>query len=1505
MSLLPGGRTDKTGNEYEKHYLAILLLRLVNGELTSITVEPVGPNKDSVEYTAVDQAGNRYHYQCKLSNGTHNKWRTCDLKQYNVFNRAREIIETDPKNIYVFVSPLSYGELDQLCDRARTSASVEDLKNQLTNKEIRRAWEDCAKQLRLDISNDTDAQYLMSILSKWEFVTVPFSMESKRDLSSRVNCLFSGDSKAARELLENYANSNQRFVVPITADEIIHAMSERGHKFRKHLYGENNITKINSLNEIFLNSFHPINGKIIHRSETDKVLAEITNGNSVILHGKAGYGKSGCVYEIINKLMENGTLFLALNLAQEPPSTTSDKYGNELGLAQSPVYCLYNIAAGKPCVLILDQLDALRWTSRHSGSALEVCKQLISEANNLNKDFGGHISLVFITRTFDLETDASLRNLFPNDENKHFRWSKEEISHFSAGDVINVIDENYNTLSHKLQNLLLTPSSLYIWTTLTDSSAARNITTPFELMEKWWEQILENCESTGISKSAVTSLRDTIVDKLEKRPDSKLPRQFFIDSQKELQAMISNGLLVENNNAVSFSHQSFLDHFAVSNMVTKIYDGASILEVTDNRDKQTPYMRYRLLRVLQILSDDEDTLLGVCDDILRSEEVRYYFKCAVFEVMGQCEKPGDALLEYAYGYFENPDWHSYVYNTVYLGHPAFVQNLNDHGRYDWSANDGLELLRSINTKAQDFVYGKISPFCFQTEEKDKELYLVLSHSCANDSPEILEFRLKLLHMYPELWPWTWNTWDFSSGSANLIPMLRQLIEDIDQVKSELYIRESDRIGEFISQFYHEIISEILPVICEKTMLLNFRWPNYAYGENYSRWKKSGYVNSTARDIVEMAKAALCEFAAKEPPEFMAFAKEFDGRNSVVYYEILAETVYSLGTAYSDFAVSWLCDDPQNHFLIYTDNAEDYLSLAKKMIKKFSPYCSKDNFSRLENLILNWSDPAGEMIAIYNQRREVNQTKRYKPVYYAFWGHFQKTLLPFLDETRTSQETKQLIKVLERNEWVETSFYNCGVRSGPDLPVVSPVSGKADRICDKTWLNIISTPESRMNTNKPWRIKNGNYVEANHEFFSRSFSEQARHDPERFAKLSLRFPNECNSDYIKAVIRALYDNDADTKAAFRLTCDVVSRFMSDSDHNVTLEILQLIEKRAEENWPENILDFVCDVAMNSPHPSPDFSVLVDKKAVPYSLTTNALNCVRVFALQTISQLLWKHSDLADRFKSVIEHATQDPYEAVRFFSLTGAYPYYNFDRDFCIGILKKLIQNEPCIFGHHDIWETICRNYRNNSEFYVEHLKKACCSGIDELDEKAADYLCAIAIYYDFNIAEQLYQLPLNTNQIERVCLQAASSFDDEQFHSNSKAILLHYLDYGASNMFGYNKLFLDEKIDTGRDEDLLKKLLRSKPKDHMLQTILEYINSHGQDISKYVDTLQTFCEELASNENRFDRETTVTELIKCIIKLMDRTRRDPEIQTKCLDMWDDIYRSCFNMPFTQIFDNIS
>ncbi|MGN0650363.1 MAG: hypothetical protein ACI4KM_08000 [Oscillospiraceae bacterium] len=101
MSLEPGGRADKYGNNYENQYLASLFLRLVLGELKSVTVEPLGENKDSAEYIAVDKQDVRWYYQCKLSNRNKDKWTISDLSSYDVFSRAKAIIETNPNNRYL------------------------------------------------------------------------------------------------------------------------------------------------------------------------------------------------------------------------------------------------------------------------------------------------------------------------------------------------------------------------------------------------------------------------------------------------------------------------------------------------------------------------------------------------------------------------------------------------------------------------------------------------------------------------------------------------------------------------------------------------------------------------------------------------------------------------------------------------------------------------------------------------------------------------------------------------------------------------------------------------------------------------------------------------------------------------------------------------------------------------------------------------------------------------------------------------------------------------------------------------------------------------------------------------------------------------------------------------------------------------------------------------------------------------------------------------------------
>ena len=218
-----------------------------------------------------------------------------------------------------------------------------------------------------------------------------------------------------------------------------------------------------TLNEIYWGTFKAINNQLIHRKETDFTINQIMQGNSLIIHGKAGVGKSGCIQEIMEFLQKSQILYLGIKLDKFVPDTSADEFGQKLGLPESPIYCLHTLSAGKNCVLILDQLDALRWIGRHSAVALDVCKEMISQANDINKYENGKISVVFVSRTFDLETDRGLQSLFSNIKNdSNYFWKKVEVGLLCDSDVKTAVGSDYSTLSTRLKVLLRTPSSLYV-----------------------------------------------------------------------------------------------------------------------------------------------------------------------------------------------------------------------------------------------------------------------------------------------------------------------------------------------------------------------------------------------------------------------------------------------------------------------------------------------------------------------------------------------------------------------------------------------------------------------------------------------------------------------------------------------------------------------------------------------------------------------------------------------------------------------------------------------------------------------------------------------------------------------------------------------------------------------------------------------------------------------------------------------------------------------------------
>ena len=172
------------------------------------------------------------------------------------------------------------------------------------------------------------------------------------------------------------------------------------------------------LNEEYGQVFKPFSCGFVEREETEKCLELIREGVSVVIHGNAGIGKSGCTENLISRLKRENITYLAIKLDRNMPVGNSEIWAKELGFPASISYCINAVAPNDSAVLILDQLDALRWTQAHSSDALMICTQVINEIRQLNKERKHPISLAFVCRTYDLNNDSIISSLFVNEDGR-------------------------------------------------------------------------------------------------------------------------------------------------------------------------------------------------------------------------------------------------------------------------------------------------------------------------------------------------------------------------------------------------------------------------------------------------------------------------------------------------------------------------------------------------------------------------------------------------------------------------------------------------------------------------------------------------------------------------------------------------------------------------------------------------------------------------------------------------------------------------------------------------------------------------------------------------------------------------------------------------------------------------------------------------------------------------------------------------------------------------------
>lgn len=1494
MALEIGGRADKVGNRYENFFLGKQLRRLVEGNIKSVEVEPLGKEGQGIEYIVVNNDDSRMYYQCKAANGAKPHWSIADLVNHKVFENAKEHILRSKKNEYYFISPLSYRNLDDLCERARTNHSAEDfIEYQVSNGELRQALSGAETALGLSRTNPTELRQLVYILSRCHFEQVTNTQDSMRDAESLVGWLFSGNAQNARVLLENYINDQGKYGIELSSGDIISFMQQMGYELRNYGKDESVWQRIQTINDDYWEVFSPINGALLPRASADLAIKQLTAGTSVVLHGKAGTGKSGCVELVSDYLRENNILFLRLKLDRYVPSNTSVQYGQDLGLPDSPVRCLQKIAGGSNCVLILDQLDTLRWTMTHSPTALAVCKELISEVEIANKYHNANISVMFVTRSFDYKCDARIRNLFVDDEKREGMWKEIEVDLLLESEVAEILGRRYASLSKKLQTLLRNPASLYVWMQLDKARQSQVITSANQLMHEWWCQTLERCDMKSIARFDVAQFTQDVAIQMSSRGVFSLPRKLLASSEQIIKALVSEGLFADNDSKVTFTHQTYLDYFVVNSHLDQVLTGRSVLDIIGGRNEQTPNLRYRLFVLFQELCEqDEELFIEQCEELLGSDNVRHYYKCTVFDAVAQQSNPSIALCSFTEKYWNTSAWHEYCRQVVYFGNFPMIKYLIEAGRLSCLSDEGMWLLRSINEKEPDFVVRTLQLYCFANSEVDTKVYSCLSYNVENDSDAMYQLRLELLRRNPIFLASHWTSFYrlFENNPVRAIDYMLLIIENSGAIaQKSVHFPDRKKLDVFAKENYRIIVDTVVARMCQITAGMASSADELCYDDRYTRWNAKDYNEGVLRKIVRIAKIACCELAEQSPEELLEKVVCEEYSESLVGNELILVALEKLPVVYADTVIGWITDAFPKHIFDYTGSKSDYLVVTKRILEKYTPHCSKDIVACLEQCVVKWSEDPKRMKKMLENR--IKRSKQY-PNYSAFWGHMQKELLPVMDQGRLSVKAREMLAVVNRNKWIRTQYYSYPISVGPSKNVISPISGYTDRINDKTWLRIIRTPPEKMKAHSGKETKSA-YIEANHVFFAESLGVQARRQPERFAKLALRFPNNCFTGYVSAVLRAQQNEHQSVGIAdVELTSQVIRKYSVIDNATIQGCVANVIESRPKEPWPEDILDIIQSIALMPVvrnHAS-DYSSDSEKSAS--SLYTAVLNVPQGMAIRAITSLIFENPEYFYKFRETISALALST-ESLVLVALTDcAAACYNEDKKYALALFKSLIAKDELLLIAHNAWQLIARDYEKESAFYRERLLAAIKSEYVDLGKQAATMLCAVAIYYEDPEAQRvLLEQVFTDKQANRICAKAVDCFSNDNYREVSKKVILRMVQDHDSNFYALSSEFFRENVRIERDKDFLLQLVGMNSKSSVLVSILRYLCDTEENILDFAEVIYAVAKQAASLSDDGLTRIGMDEMVRCVAHLYDEGKDKPEFLPICLDAWDELFKN--------------
>ena len=1120
-----------------------------------------------------------------------------------------------------------------------------------------------------------------------------------------------------------------------TRQELVDELAKRGYQLRQIRSPELAGPAIQSATDEYLNAARRrlIGGKMVSRPTTPKLLSRIEDDagdggfdTDSVITGGAGSGKTASVVDLVERLLERGIPTLVFRLDRVPPSAWKiTDLAHHLGLEESPALVLSaaSEAVGRPGVLIVDQLDAVSAMSGRSSGAFDLVDQLLREARgSLART---KIHTVVVCRAFDWKNDPRLRRLVPD---SHARFDVTEFTVEEVTEILANATFDPDLFKQRQLELLRLPQNLSLFLDGGfDPSRAPALDTATKLFGRYWDEKRKRVSRR--LEPILDEWRDVITTLCKEMTSAQqlsvIKEKLDVFDPKYLGSMVSEGVLTFDDHRYGFGHESFFDYCFARLFSARSESLTSFLKTPE----QHLFRRAQVRQVLTYLRDaDTPRYIRELRELLSDDGIRAHIKDLVIALLAEVTDPTDnewgiwgewtipAVKAIEEGTSNKDELSAIAWRRVFASRSwfdSFDRRGVLEGWLESSNNRLVELsvtyLHHHQRHSPDRVAALLEPYADRGGDWASRFRRIMALIPRRFSRRYFELFLHLIDN---------GTFDdasdpdtrgdvFLSVSHALNKKRPELIPDFlaHRLRRRIAVMRANGIrfasGTLVDDDYHSaemfdaaanavpdlFVKRLLPILLEVSEdtvtgqvppKTDSVWPALSIPEQM-RYREGVWLTAMAT-----ALGALARDHSADLSEVIVVLRRQDTHTA----NHLLLRLYSSGKErYAEEAISLLSDQPWRLNCWFSGNPN---WCAMELISATVSHCSPAVRHRLEAVILDYTRP-------WEQNRYGIRDSRQ--------SHFN--LLSAIPTELHSPAVRRYYQELKRK-------FGEPVQDPPTVTggwVRSPITKVAtDKMTDDQWLRAIAKYDTDHLARSSDPLKGGAYE------LSGSLEARAKEEPERFARLSLRFPSSSSANplYMNAILSALVSSEV----AAGLKTGVCHKAFADSRIRSGRGIADVLGAIDEPLTDEAVamLHHVATEHQERPNPKTRQPAGGDRATTSDDIYQRGINTTRGRAAEALHKLILSDPQYVDRFRPTIDRMTRDPSPPVLscVAGMLGAVSYH--DPNLAMLLFKRLRLSDDRLFNTPHVYDFIRRRLWDSLAELRPIVERMLHSSIPEVSE---------------------------------------------------------------------------------------------------------------------------------------------------------------------------------------------